>query len=188
MRVVGICGTNGSGKGLVSEILKKLIGSIPVSAREMILSLAKEEGFEINNRDDTKAYNDKRHKEGKSLGKDFIRMYNVPENKDKVITFESIRRPKEIELFRKVLGKDFILVSVDAPIETRYSRVTDRKSVTDLVDFEKFKEQEIAESIGTLDYEMNIVKCMGLADVKLVNDGSMEEFEQIIKAKLLPVI
>lgn len=188
MRVVGICGTNGSGKGLVSEILEKLINSTPVSAREMIMSLAKEEGFEINNRDDTKAFNDKRHKEGKSLGMDFIRLYNVPENKDKVLTFESIRRPKEIELFRSVLGKDFILVSVDAPIETRFTRVTDRKSVTDLVDFEKFKAQEIAESVGTLDYEMNIVKCMEVADVKLINDGSMEDFEEQIKEKLLPVI
>ena len=105
MKVIGITGTNGSGKGAVVEILKKHLDCLHVSAREMIIQIAAADGVNILNRDDLREYNEKRNREGKSLITDLDQRYNIPENQDKYIIFESVRRVGEIELLKNICRK-----------------------------------------------------------------------------------
>lgn len=181
MKVIGICGTNGSGKGTVVEILQKHLPVKYISIRKLIVELAQKEGKVLETRVDTKNYNDERHKNGKSIVSDFILMYDTEENKDAVFVLESIRRVSEVERMREHFGTKFLLISVDAPLEIRYERAVLRNTFTDKVSFEDFKKQEEAESVGGEEYEMNISKCIFLSDVKLTNDGDMVKFEKVVE-------
>ncbi len=188
MKIIGICGTNASGKGTVPVILQKDIPCTHLSAREMIISAAKKEGIDITNRDDLRNYNEKRNREGKTLVSDLIEEFDIRENQDKLFIIESIRRVGEVKELRNHFQENFILVSVDAPSEIRYERIHKRGSITDSVSYERFIEQERLESINEDENQMNIPKCMGMADVKLVNEGDIEKFEEEIKSKLLSML
>ena len=50
--------------------------------------------------------------------------------------------------------------------------------------FEKFAEQEAVEMTSAKAHEQNLSRCMELADVRLVNDGSVAEFHAKIEAFL----
>ena len=63
----------------------------------------------------------------------------------------------------------------------------ERGSSTDKVSFEKFVEQEKAEMTSTNPNEQNLSRCMDLADYKLQNDGTVEEFHKSIEAFLTKV-
>lgn len=185
MKVIGITGTNGSGKGAVVEILKKYLDCIHVSAREMIIELGKRDGIEIITRDDLRIYNEKRNQEGKSLVTDLKNLYDIEENKNKYIIFESVRRVGEIEELKEKFGGNFCLLSVDTPIEMRFERIQTRNTSTDNIDFETFKEQERLENTSEDKRQMNLYKCIALADVNLQNTGSFEDLENEIKQKVL---
>lgn len=148
MKVIGITGTNGAGKGTVVEILQKTYELVHLSARSLIIEIAQKEGISLKNRDDLREYNEQRNRNGKSLIGDVFEMYNTLENKDVVFIFESIRRVSEIRELRGLLGEDFILLGVDAPIKIRYDRIKDRASMSDGVSFEEFLEQERLESVS----------------------------------------
>ena len=73
-------------------------------------------------------------------------------------------------------GFPFTLLAVDADQKIRYDRAIGRGSSTDKVSFEKFQEQEAVEMTSTDPTKQNLGRCMELADVRLVNDGTVEEF------------
>ncbi len=188
MKVIGICGTNGSGKGTVVDILEKYFTLTHISAREMIIEAAKNEGVKIESRDDFREYNEQRNKEGKTLVNEIKNKFKKSENENRIFVFESIRRVGEIKEFREDFKNNFLLVSVYAPVEIRYHRILKRASIADSVDFSKFVEQEKLESINEDENQMNITKCILMSDIHLVNDGDLAKFEEEVKNKLLPVI
>ena len=188
MKLIGITGTFGSGKGVVVEILKKKLDLIYVSARELIIEVAKNEGVIIKDRDDLREYTDGRNKRGKSLTEDVDERYNTKENENKLVVFESIRRVKEVEELRNLFGKDFLFVSVDTPIQLRYDRIKARGSMTDGVSFEEFKKQEELENISDDHSKMNLYKCGEMADVKILNNGTLEDLEREIEDKIIQKI
>lgn len=181
MRVIGITGTNGAGKGILCDILVKLTNCKHISARDLIILKAKSLGVEIVTRPDMREFMEKYNREGHSLLDDFLVDYKDDEE---IIAFESIRRVIEVKRFRNS-GINFLLVSVDADPKIRYERAILRGSNTDHVSYEEFLVQEQNESNATEDNQMNIVKCIEMADVKLTNDGDLNKFEQEIKEKLL---
>jgi dephospho-CoA kinase len=130
-------------------------------------------------------YVDGRNKRGRSLTDDINERYNTKENQNKIFVFESIRRVKEVEEFRAIFGKDFLFVSVDTPIQQRYERIVQRGSMTDQVSFEKFQEQEMLENVSDDPNKMNLYKCRDMADVKILNIGTLEDLEKEIDEKLL---
>lgn len=185
MKLIAITGTFGSGKGVVVEILKKKLDFIYVSARELIVEVAKDEGITIKNRDDLREYTDDRNRRGKSLTEDVNQRYNTEENKNKLVVFESIRRVKEVNELRGMFGKDFLFVSVDTPIQLRYERIVARGSMTDAVSFVEFKRQEELENVGDDPNKMNLYKCAEMAEVKILNNGTLEDLEKEVEDKII---
>ena len=96
---------------------------------------------------------------------------------------ESVRTEGEVVALRKS-GKPFTLMAVDADQKLRYDRVTGRASETDAVTFEKFCSQEAVEMESTEPHEQNLGRCMALADVRLENNGSLEELKAAVEAYL----
>ena len=60
----------------------------------------------------------------------------------------------------------------------------ERGSSTDKVSFAKFIEQEKAEMTSSNPNEQNLSRCMALADYKLENNGTVEEFQSSIETFL----
>lgn len=184
MKVIAICGTNGSGKGTVAEYLLSLNLKEKfeyVSSREIIKKLAQDRGIELNNRTDFINFTEKFYADGGSLHKTFLQE-NLSTNKFFII--EAIRRVREINDIREICPNS-IIIGVDADSKIRYERILKRNSVTDNVSYEKFIEEEMKESQGTIDTVMNLPKCIEISDVKLINDGKLEDFKKQIDEKVL---
>lgn len=175
---MGITGTNGAGKGTFVELLQNKFNLKHLSARSMIVELAQRDGVGIINRDDLREYNEKRNREGKSLVQEIDKLYNTDQNKNITFIFESVRRVNEIKQLKELFGEDFILLGVDADQGFRYERVVLRNSMSDKVSFEEFVEHERLESVSEDENQMNIPKCISLANFVIDNNGSMGDLEK----------
>lgn len=176
MIVVGITGTNGSGKGTVVEYLKAH-GFVHLSGRAFIEEEVKKRTLEVNRENLNLVANDLRTK----FGNTYIasELYKRAKVSGKNAVIESIRNPGEVEFLRKVADEEagaFVLLAVDADPKLRYERIKERKSVTDFVSYEKFLSEEDREMHSTNPNNQNILACIALADYKLENNGTKEEF------------
>ncbi len=91
---------------------------------------------------------------------------------EKLVIVDSLRHPDEIAALRE--GGDFVLVSVDAPIETRYQRIKDRGRPEDKMTYEEFCKQEEFQITGQ-GSQAQLLAARKLADYNIVNDGTIDE-------------
>ena len=178
--IIGITGTDGAGKGLVVEYLVKEKGFIHFSAREQITREIEARGLEAS-RDTTRLVaNDMRRIEGNDV---LVARALAQIGDTEIINaaIESIRAVAEAETLKKAGG---ILLAVDANQELRYSRITQRGSLTDNVSFEKFTQQEAIEMNDPDPNGMQKAKVMEMADYTIMNNGSLEEVYGQIDAVL----
>ncbi len=93
----------------------------------------------------------------------------------------TIRNPAEIEVLRQT--GVFVLVHVDAPRDVRYQRMTSRARENDPVTHEMFIALDSKElGLGQPTHGLRIGDCITLADYTLMNDGSLEDFENKVEA------
>ncbi len=172
MRIIGITGTLGAGKGTIVEKLKKR-GFVHYSVRDFLVREIEKRGLDVNRDSMTSVANSLRE----NYGADYLvrRIFEEAQKSEKNCVIESIRNPKEIA-FLKEAG-NFYLFSVDADIKLRYERIKLRKSATDSVDFETFKANEEREMASKTENEQSIGNCMALADFRYRNDSDIEALE-----------
>lgn len=178
MKFIAVCGLNGSGKGMFAEIVKKNFENVTyISARELIHTAAKKAGVNIKDRNDLRIFNEDRASKGRLLVHDIFETYS-PFNENGIYIFESLRRVSELKMYKDSFGKDCYIVAVDANEQLRYERIINRGSETDRVSLEQFREQERLENESNNDNEMNVKRCISMADKIFLNETSVEEFEQ----------
>ncbi len=95
---------------------------------------------------------------------------------------ESLRTPGEIAALRE--KGEFVLFAVDCDIRIRYDRIRMRKSATDAVSFETFRDNEAREMHSTDPNKQNLGRCMELADFTFDNSGSVTELHARVAAVL----
>lgn len=182
MKVIGITGTNGAGKGTVVELLQKRFPNIiHRSTRDIIKNIATSEGVEIRTREDlTNFANDYNAIRGNSFFKTFI-IENL--DKEEIYILESVRRIHEIKSMRELLSDNIIILGVDADIKVRHERISRGRgdSLTDNVSFEDFVRQEGMEQNTDDEKKQNLNGCMKFADFTIDNGGSFEDLEMQIK-------
>jgi len=170
--IIGITGRIASGKGEIAEYFKKK-GYEYFTISQMVKEVASKLEIPIM-------------RESMQDVGDLIRKYEGPGGWVKRIIkridltknyiIDGIRNPGEIEELKKF--RNFYLISVDAPLETRYERVLKRNKLTDpkiwklfvRVDERDYGEKEIntGQQVG---------KCMGLADFHVVNDSTLNDLK-----------
>ena len=85
----------------------------------------------------------------------------------------SIRTPGEVEALRE--REDFILIEVQAGMETRWQRAQSRGRTGDISDKETFFANEEIEAVAKDESGQALNATAAMADLILVNDGSVED-------------
>eukprot|EP00299_Pterocystis_sp_00344_P003469 c14227_g1_i1.p1 GENE.c14227_g1_i1~~c14227_g1_i1.p1 ORF type:complete len:204 (+),score=39.96 c14227_g1_i1:42-614(+) len=180
MRIVGITGTLGAGKGTVVDILRNEFGFTHYSVRDYLLEIIKARGLPENRDSMTSVANELRATNNSpSYIVEQLFRRATESNHDSII--ESIRTVGEVEALR-ASSPNFILLAVDADPHIRYDRIFNhRQSVTDQISFEKFQSDEAREMTNTDPNKQNLSGCIALADKVLENSGSRENLDAQVR-------
>jgi dephospho-CoA kinase len=95
--------------------------------------------------------------------------------KEKCIVIDGIRNIEEIEIFKKKLGKDFIIIAVTASNEIRQKRFLNRGREDDSSDVQDFKDRDKRE----LNWGLGNV--IASADIIIPNKDGMAAFKDDIR-------
>lgn len=174
MKIIGITGTLGAGKGTIVDYLINHYGYKHYSVRGYLIEEAKRRNMEVNRDTMVVIANGLREKNGPSYITD--ELYKQAEAAGGNAIIESIRTPGEVESLRK--NEHFLLFAVDADPKIRYERIINRNSETDHVTFETFIENEQREMSSTDPAHQNIGRCMQMADFVFQND---QDFNALYK-------
>lgn len=169
--LIGITGTDGSGKGTVVDHLVSKHGFVHYSARAIWIDILAERGMEPTRANMRLVANEMREK----YGNDFLITYylqRLEQEKPERAIIESIRALAEAESLKRAGG---ILLAIDADQKLRYERVQSRRSETDRVTFEEFAAHEELEANDPDPHGMQKRKVMEMADHTIFNDGTIEE-------------
>ena len=174
MKIIGITGMPGSGKGIVAGVARKL-------------------GFKVVRMGDV--IREEAHKRDSSIGETAIQLRNeygefivaekcilkVKELKSKEndpkIVIEGIRSPYEVDIFRRNF-KEFKVISIQSSPETRFKRLLSRRRVDDsniISEFQKRDKRELKFGIGEV---------IATSDYTVVNEGSKKRLINIIRSIL----
>jgi dephospho-CoA kinase len=169
MKVIGIVGLAASGKGEFSRIAAGM--GIPVVVMgDVIRDAVRAAGLPITDKNLGEVANALR-KEGGMAAIAERSLPAIERQEGPVVLVDGIRGDEEVYLFRTRFS-DFILIGVDAPFAARLSRLTARGRADDLPDADVLKlrdSREISWGLG---------KALSLADIRIMNDGTIEEFEE----------
>ncbi len=171
MKIIGITGTLGAGKGTIVDYLTTHHGFKHFSVRGYLTKVITAQGKEVNRDSFVLTAN--------ALRAQFSPSYIIEElYKDALESgthciIESIRTPGEINAL-KAKG-NFNLFSVDSERRIRYERILIRASETDRISFETFCENEDREMNSNDPNKQNLSACMKLADYHFTNNGNLEE-------------
>jgi len=174
-RLIGLTGTNGAGKGEAAAFLKDK-GYAYFSLSDEIREELGRRGLEPTRDHLISEGNDLRAR----FGPDVLARRVMAKIEGKAV-IDSIRNPHEIAFLRRQEG--FILVAIDAPVEQRYARVLKRGRVESAVTLEDFAAKE-REEMRIDPNSQQLLECIRLADLRVVNDGTLEDFRRKLEELL----
>lgn len=174
--LIGIAGTDGSGKGTVVDYLVEQYGFVHYSSRAIIL-----EHIHARSLPDTRAQMRLTANELRAeYGNDFLvtqALERMQREGVKKAIIESIRATAEAETLTSFGG---ILLAVDADQKLRYERVQARRSETDKVSFAQFIAHEELEKNDPDPHGMQKGKVIAMANYTIMNNGTMEELHKAV--------
>ncbi|HRY62690.1 MAG TPA: AAA family ATPase [Candidatus Paceibacterota bacterium] len=179
MKVIGITGTNASGKDTAADYLKDKYGFKNYSLSDEIRFEATQRGLPHERENLRLIGNELREKFAPNeLAVRATRRITASGDNKVVVT--SIRNPAEAEYLKNNFP-GFKLIYVDAPVEMRHERSRARGRVGDGVNLDDFRAAEAKELEGGKTGQQ-LLKCQDMADFEIINDGTLEKlFEKIEK-------
>lgn len=173
MKVIGIVGYPASGKYGFSSVA--LENNIPVVVMgDMIRRRVEKEGLELNDENIGNAAKKLREE----LGQDAVAVLTAKELENissDIAVIDGIRGDAEIKYFKSVFS-DFTLVFVNASFETRLNRMKTRGRSDDTTTAETLLSRDRREE------SFGLARAAALADIKIDNESSLEEYEEKIKS------
>lgn len=170
MKIIGITGTLGAGKGTIVDYLTRHHGFTHFSVRGYLTKIIKAKGGEVNRDTLVATANELRAQNTPSFIAE--ELYREAKESGTNCIIESIRTVGEVNALHA--KGSFNLFAVDADQKLRYSRIVERASETDKVSFETFVDNENREMTNTDPNKQNLTECMRLADYRFMNNGSFD--------------
>jgi dephospho-CoA kinase len=174
-RLIGLTGTNGSGKGEAAAWLRSH-GYDYLSLSDVIRDELRQDGV-VETRDAMIARGNALRR---VFGPDVLARRALARVAGPTV-IDSIRNPSEVAVLRREEG--FLLVAFDAPPAVRFERVGRRGRDESARDLEAFLRKE-AEERGSDPAAQQLDACMALADIRIVNDGSIEDLQRRLEEAL----
>ena len=168
--IIGITGTLGAGKGTIVEFLLKR-GFKHYSVSGFVSEEIIRRGMPVNRDSMILVANDLRMR----FGPGYIveELYKKAEVEGGDCAIESLRCLGEIDVLKN--KDEFILLSIDADVEVRYSRIRERAGPKDNVTFDEFVSREQLEKTSNDPTKQNIQACMEIADYNINNNWTRDE-------------
>jgi len=176
MKIIGVTGMPGSGKGIVAGMARSL-GFEVIRMGDVIREEAQRRNAAIG---ETAIQLRKEYGEFIVAEKCIEKINKLSRDKGsllKLIVIEGIRSPYEVEIFKKNFKK-FKVISVNSSTETRFKRLLSRGRVDDSnikSDFLKRDKRELKFGIGEV---------IATADYTVVNEGSKKRLKGIVRSIL----
>lgn len=177
LEIIGIGGTNGSGKDSLGEILAKHHGYMFISGADFLREEAKKRGLPIEREVLRTISAQWRRKYGLGVLVDkAVEIFKQSDKKYKGLVVSPMRNPGEAQHIKDLGG---VLIWIDADPKIRYGRITRRqRSTEDQKTFSEFLAEEQAEMQHSGDEAtLNMAGVKIKADIFLENNGSLEEFK-----------
>jgi len=179
--IIGLTGENCAGKSTIADYLMKK-GFYYYSLSDIIREEVKAEGKAVTRENLIQKGNELRQKFGPGiLGAKLAQKVQG----DKNYAIDSIRNPAEVEELRK-LGR-FFLFYVTAPPNVRFERIRTRDREEDPRTFDAFLEIEKLEMENAEKTKQNLKGTFALADLKIENDGDLNELHERVDRGLAQV-
>ncbi|MDR2524422.1 MAG: AAA family ATPase [Candidatus Nomurabacteria bacterium] len=176
--VIGVAGTNASGKNTLGGYLVKNFGYVHVSTGDMVRAEAMKQFGNIERETLQKVAPAYRQAKGAGVFVDL-----ALDGGQRPIVVDGIRALGEARAVKKAGG---VIVFVDADPTVRYRRMKgrarDAESQKTFEEFMQLDENERQAGAGEADY--NVAAIRDLADIHLDNSGDPEDFYRQIREKL----
>jgi dephospho-CoA kinase len=141
VKVIGLTGSIGAGKDVVSKYLVSKYGYIQVTVGDVVRAAMKEKGIELT-RENSDSFSQKmRDKYGIAYWISQCVKKIKDENYEKAV-IDGVRLPSDNETIKKAFGKDYILFKVDAKPLIRFERLQSRGRADLPKDLAQFNSQE----------------------------------------------
>lgn len=181
--LIGITGTDGSGKGTAVTYFIDKHGFTHYSARAILMHELSRRNIDPTRANMRLIANEMREQ----YGSDYMVVHNLEKIKvdgiDNAI-IESIRTIAEAETLKRNGG---ILIAIDADQTLRYERVQARRSETDKVTYEEFVAHEALESNDPNPYGMQKQKVIEMADYLILNNGTTKDLYTTLETLILDI-
>ncbi|XKT74527.1 MAG: AAA family ATPase [Patescibacteria group bacterium UBA2163] len=178
--IIGVTGTDGAGKGTVVDYLVKEKGFAHYHARALLIEEIEKRSLPNDRVHMRLVANDLRAQHGNDYVVRFF-LDRAEKTGDTKIAIDSLRTVAEAQTLQDAGG---ILLAVDADQALRYERVQARRSSSDQVSFEQFKEHEALENNDPDPHGMQKTQVITMADYVLMNNGTFKELETQIETVL----
>lgn len=180
LRIIGIGGTNGSGKDTLGEILAETYGFKFISLTDMLRAECRERGLPVERENLRMISAEWREKGGLGAPIDkVLAAYEPDADTYNGLATASLRNPGEADRVHELGG---IVVWVDADPKIRYARVTsgDRgRASEDDKTFDQFLQEERDEMYpkpGASITSLATIEVKKRADVTILNESTREAF------------
>src|SRR5688500_14847044 len=176
--IIGLTGRNAAGKGEIAQYLKAR-GFEYFSLSDEIREEIRRRGEEISRESLINVGNELRARSGPGVLAERV----LPRlERARNVVVDSIRNPFEVEILRR--RKDFSLLAVEADHGVRFERGKSRGRegpARTLDQFLKEEERELASNDPTT---QQLLATERLADIKISNNGTLEELQHKLDALL----
>ena len=177
MKIIAFTGMPCSGKTEAVEVAKTL-GLPVIRMGDMVWEEVKKQGLELNDENVGSIADSMRKKQGKNIwAKITIEKIISQKIKNKIIV-DGIRNIEEVDLFKKKLCNNFILIAITSSDELRKKRSLSRQRKDDSNDIKKIEERDKRE------IRWGIKDLISTADIIIPNEHSINDFHREVKKVL----